>query len=125
MEENEISRIIVNAAFTVHKRLGSGLLENAYKVCLAYELSKELNIEVEHSMRIVYDEVQLDCGYRFDIWVERKVIIEIKAVKELNDLHLAQIISYLRLSDCRLGILINFHVPLIKDGIKRVANKMY
>lgn len=124
MDENEISKIVVNAAFKVHKKFGPGLLENAYKVCLAYELSKQLEIEVEYPMPLVYEDIQLECGYRFDIWVERKVIVEIKAVKELNDLHMAQLISYLRLSDCRLGLLINFHVPLIKDGIKRVVNRL-
>lgn len=124
MDENEISRFVVNAAFTVHKKLGPGLLENAYKVCMAYELSKNVEVEVEFPMPLVYEKIEMDCGYRFDIWVERKVIVEIKAVKELNDLHTAQIISYLRLSDCKLGLLINFHVPLIKDGIRRVANGM-
>ena len=124
MNENEISKFVVDAAFAVHKKLGPGLLENAYKVCMAYEISKNLEVETEFPMPLVYEEVQMDCGYRFDIWVERKVIVEIKAVKELNDLHMAQIISYLRLSDCKLGLPINFHVPLIKDGIKRVANGM-
>jgi GxxExxY protein len=124
MNENDISKFIVDAAFAVHKSLGPGLLENAYKVCMAYELSKNLEVETEYPMPLVYEEIQMDCGYRFDIWVERKVIVEIKAVKELNDLHMAQIISYLRLSNCKLGLLINFHVPLIKDGIKRVANGM-
>ena len=124
MTENELSNIIISEAIYIHKNLGPGLLENAYKVCMAYELSKNLAVETEFPMPLIYEEVQMDCGYRFDIWIERKVIVEIKAVKELNDLHMAQIISYLRLSGCKLGLLINFHVPLIKDGIKRVANGM-
>ncbi len=124
MNENEIAKIIVDAAYKVHVTFGPGLLENAYKTSLAYECAKQLFIEVERAMPLIYEEVRLDCGYRFDIWAERKVIVEVKAVKELTDLHLAQTISYLKLSNCKLGLLINFNVPRIKDGIKRVANGM-
>ena len=125
MTENEISKIVVEAALKVHKALGPGLLESAYEECLAYELIKSgLFIEKQKALPLVYEEIKLDPGYRVDILVENKLIIEIKSVEALNDVHLAQILTYLKLSGCKLGLLINFNVALIKNGIKRVVNQL-
>ena len=125
MTENEISKVVFDAALKVHRNLGPGLLESAYEECLYYELRKSgLFIEKQRALPLIYEEVQLEVGYRVDILVERKVVIEIKAVEALNDVHLAQVLTYLKLSDCRLGMLINFNVALIKNGIKRVANNL-
>ena len=123
--ENEIAKTVVNCAYKVHKSLGPGLLESAYEECLFYELQKErLVVEKQKPLPLVYEEVKLDVGYRVDLMVNSKVIIEIKAVEALNDVHLAQILTYLKLSGCKLGLLINFNVALIKDGIKRVVNDL-
>ena len=123
MTENEISKEIVDAALKVHRALGPGLLESAYEECLTYELlKKELLVERQKALPVVYEEVKLEAGYRIDLLVENKVIIELKSVEALNDVHLAQILTYLKLSDCKLGLLINFNVALIKQGIRRVAN---
>jgi len=123
MNENEISRIIVDSALKVHKTLGPGLLENAYEECLFFELKRNgLVVEKQKSLPLVYEDVKLDAGYRIDILVDQKVVIEVKAVEALNDIHLAQVLTYLKLSGCKLGMLINFNVLMIKDGIKRVAN---
>nr|WP_197436719.1 GxxExxY protein [Polaribacter sp. BAL334] len=109
----------------VHKALGPGLLESAYEECLFYELRKRnLNVEKQKPLPLIYEEVKLDVGYRLDLFVENKVIIELKSVENLTDVHLAQILTYLKLSDCRLGLLINFNVALIKYGIKRVVNNL-
>ena len=125
MTENEISKEIVDASLKVHKQLGPGLLESAYEECLAYELiQRDLLIERQKVLPLVYEEVKLEAGYRIDLLVEKKVIIEIKSVESLNDVHLAQILTYLKLSDCKLGLLINFNVALIKHGIRRVVNKL-
>jgi GxxExxY protein len=121
MIENELSSKAIGAAITVHKALGPGLLESAYKECLFYELRKiGLTVEKEKPLPLVYEEVKLECGYRVDLLVENKLTIEIKAVEALNDVHLAQVLTYLKLSQCKLGLLINFNVVLLKDGIKRV-----
>lgn len=123
ISENEIAAIIVECSLKVHKALGPGLLESAYEECLFYELKKQnLKIEKQKGLPLIYNEVNLDVGYRLDILVEDKVIVEIKAVEALNDIHLAQILTYLKLSGCKLGLLINFNVTLIKNGIKRVIN---
>ena len=123
MTENEISKIVVNCVFKVHKELGPGLMESVYQKCLTYELIKSgLNIETEKTMAVNYYDVVLDSGYRLDIWIEKKVIIELKAVEYLNEVHLAQILTYLKLTDNKLGLLINFNVAKIKNGIKRVIN---
>lgn len=125
MTENEIGREIVNCAYSVHKKLGPGLLESTYQVCLAHELFKAgLSVYKETALPIVYNDIKLDCGYRIDLWVNNKVIIETKTVDELNDIHLAQILTYLKLTDNRLGYLINFNVLRIKYGIRRVVNKL-
>ena len=123
MTENEISNRIIGAAMKVHTALGPGLLESAYKECLYYVLQKEgLKVEKEKPMPLVFEEVKLECGYRIDLLVENKVVIEIKSVEVLNDVHLAQILTYLKLGNYKLGLLVNFNVALLKHGIKRVAN---
>lgn len=125
MTENEISKIIFDTALKVHKALGPGLLESAYEECLFYELSKAgLFVEKQKPLPLIYEEVKLEIGYRVDIIVENKVIIEVKSIDALNDVHLAQILTYLKLSGCKLGMLINFNVALIKNGIKRVVNNL-
>ena len=123
ISENEVAKVIVNAAYNVHIALGPGLLESAYEACLIYELVEAgLKVKSQLTLPIVYREIKLDCGYRIDILVKNLVVIEIKSVSTLNDIHLAQTITYLKLSGCKLGLLINFNVAKIKDGIKRVAN---
>ena len=123
--ENELSKIIVDCAFKVHKNLGPGLLENTYEVCLYHELSKRgLKVEKQKGLPLLYDEIKLEVGYRLDILVEEKVIIEVKSIAAFDDIHFAQILTYLKLTQCKLGLLINFNVPLIKNGIKRVVNKL-
>jgi GxxExxY protein len=125
MHENELSEKIIGAAIKVHKNLGPGLLESAYEECLYYELEKlQLKIEKQKPMPLIYENVKLDIGYRIDILVEDKVVIEIKSVEALNDVHLAQILTYLKLSNSKLGLLINFNVSLLKNGIRRVVNKL-
>lgn len=123
--ENEISKKIIGACIKVHKNLGPGLLESAYEECLFFELKKlGLQVDKQVALPIVYEEVKLEAGYRIDLLVERKVIIELKSVDALNDVHMAQILTYLKLSNCKLGLLINFNVLRLIDGLKRVANKL-
>ncbi len=118
---NELATKTIGCALTVHKALGPGLLESAYQECLFYELSKAaLWVERQRPLPLIYEEVRLDCGYRVDLIVESKLIIEVKSVEALNDIHLAQVLTYLKLSKCKLGLLINFNVVLLKDGIRRV-----
>jgi GxxExxY protein len=121
MEENLITERILKAAFTVHSELGPGLLESSYQKCHAYEMSKGgLLVEKEVKLPLVYKEIKLEAGYRLDLWVEKKVIVETKAVEALNDVHLAQLLTYLKLTHCKLGLLINYNVYSLKNGIKRV-----
>ncbi len=125
MTENEISERIIGCAIQVHKALGPGLLENAYVECLFYELQKSgLKVEKQKALPLVYKEVKLDAGYRLDLIVENKVIIELKAVEALNEIHFAQLLTYLKLSGCKLGLLMNFNVLRVVEGIKRVANDL-
>ena len=125
MTENEISKIIIGGAITVHKQLGPGLLESAYQECLYYELKIHgLHVVKEKPMPIVYKEVKLDHGYRIDLLVENKVVIEIKTVEYLNDVHKAQTLTYLRLGNYKLGLLLNFQVFALKNGIKRIVNNL-
>ena len=121
MEElNKISYDIIGCAYNVHSKLGPGLLESTYKVCLAYELSKiGYGVESEKALPVVYDEIKLDAGYRIDLLIDKKVIVELKSVDALNDVHIAQILTYLKLSNVKLGLLINFNVKDLKLGIKR------
>lgn len=121
--ENQLSKVIVDCAMTVHKRLGPGLLESAYEECLTYELSNRgLFVERQKMLAIQYDELVVENAYRMDIVVENKVVIELKAVQQLSELHAAQLLTYLRLSGLKLGLLINFNTTLLKDGLKRVIN---
>ncbi|AZA51300.1 GxxExxY protein [Chryseobacterium carnipullorum] len=123
MSENDISRMVYEAGYRVHKTLGPGLLESAYEECMFYELNKhELLVEKQKPMPLVYDEVKLDVGYRLDFLIESKFVLEIKSVESLNDVYLAQILTYLRLSNCKLGMLINFNTLQFKNGVKRVIN---
>src|SRR5262245_24207952 len=123
MHENELSEIIIGNAMKVHSKLGPGLLESAYEACLAYELSKAgLHFERQKPLPLIYEEVKLDVGYRLDLQVEGRVIVDPKSVDELAPIHLAQILTYLRLTGCKLGLLINFNVAHLRDGIKRVVN---
>jgi GxxExxY protein len=121
--EEHISKIVFESALKVHKVLGPGLLESAYEECLFYELKKtNLKIEKQKPIPLIYEEVKLEIGYRIDIIIEDKFIVEVKSVESLNDVHLAQLLTYLKLSDCKLGLLINFNVKLLKNGVRRVIN---
>jgi GxxExxY protein len=123
LDENELSNIVIGLAIKVHKVLGRGLLESAYRESLFYEIKKAgLNVEKEKPMPLIYEEVKLDIGYRIDLLIEKKLVLELKSVDALNDVHLAQILTYLKLSDCKLGLLINFNVAILKNGIRRVVN---
>lgn len=123
MHENKIANIIIGCAIDVHKALGPGLLESAYQECLYYKLLKEgLQLHKEKPMPLVFEEVHLECGYRIDILVEDKVVIEVKSVEALNNVHMAQTLTYMKLGDYKLGLLINFNVSLLKQGVKRIIN---
>jgi GxxExxY protein len=123
MNENEIAKIVVDAAFKIHSTLGPGLLESAYQAILCYELKQRgLIIEAEVPMPLKYNEITLDIGYRADLIVEQLVIIELKSIEKIADIHRKQLLTYLRVSHLHLGLLINFGVPLIKEGITRVVN---
>ncbi|VXC51135.1 MULTISPECIES: GxxExxY protein [Chryseobacterium] len=123
ISENEISKIVYESGYLVHKTLGPGLLESAYEECMLYELKKEgLLVEKQKPMPLIYDQIKMDVGYRLDLLIENKFIVEVKSVEALNDIHLAQILTYLRLSNCKLGMLINFNTLHFKNGVKRVIN---
>jgi GxxExxY protein len=123
MNENELSNVIIGCAIEVHRQLGPGLLESAYRECLSYELAKAgLDVQQEKPMPIIYKEVKLDHGYRIDLLVENKVVIEIKSVEGFTDVQTAQVLTYLRLGKYKLGLLLNFYVTTLKNGIKRVIN---
>jgi GxxExxY protein len=123
MTENELSGKIIGIAIAVHNSLGPGLLESAYKECMFYKIAQsQLWVEKEKPMPLIFEEVKLDCGYRIDLLVENKLVLEIKSVEALNDIHLAQVLTYLKLGNYKLGLLINFNVLKLKDGIKRVVN---
>ena len=122
---NELSNLIIGAGIEVHRHLGPGLLESAYEECLYYELNS-MNVDVQRqvSIPVVYKEVKLDCGYRADLVVEDSVIIELKTIDKMAPIHGVQLLTYLRLLDKRLGILMNFNVPILKQGIKRIVNNL-
>jgi GxxExxY protein len=123
MIENEISKKVIGCAIEVHKQLGPGLLESAYQECLYYELKQAgLKVQKEKPMPIVYKEVKLDHGYRIDLLVESKVVVEIKTVEAFTDVHMAQVLTYLRLGDYKLGLLFNFQTTMLKNGMKRIIN---
>jgi GxxExxY protein len=120
MEINEITQKIIGCAIEVHKNLGPGLLESAYKECLAFDLTKAgLSIKRQQPVPVVYRDIKLDCGYRIDILVEKCVVIELKVVDEFNPVHQAQILTYMKFSDMKVGLLINFNVTVLKNGIRR------
>jgi GxxExxY protein len=125
MSENEISNLIIGSAIDVHTALGPGLLENTYKECLNYKLSKSgLFVEKEKIIPLVFEEVNLESGYRVDLLVEHKVVVELKSVAEITDIHMAQILTYLKLGNFKLGLILNFNVFRLKDGIKRIVNNL-
>jgi GxxExxY protein len=126
MQTNQLTSLIIQNAIKVHKSLGPGLLESAYKECLCYELiNSGLEVYKEKPVPLIYDDVKLECGYRIDLLVENQIVVEIKSVDALADIHTAQVLTYLRLSNCQYGLLINFNVTLLKSGIKRLVNKYY
>ena len=119
-ETNQLTYNIIGYAYKVHSALGPGLLESAYEACLAYELRKlDYKVETQKALPVVYEEVKLDAGYRIDILVENKVLLELKSIEAINDIHIAQILTYLKLSGVKTGLLINFNVKDLKLGIKR------
>ena len=125
MIENEIAKEIVDAAYKIHTTLGPGLLESVYEVALAYELEQRgLSVVRQQPIPIVYESVTFDEGFRADLVVENKVIVELKSVEQIAPVHSKQLLTYLRLTDMHLGLLINFGTALIKDGIKRIVNKL-
>ncbi|MCE4565996.1 GxxExxY protein [Maribellus sp. CM-23] len=120
MTENEISNLVIGKAIEIHKALGPGLLESAYKECLFYELTAAgLKVEKEKPVPIIYKEIKLDHGYRIDLLVENKVVVELKTVETFTDVHFAQVLTYLKIGNFHLGLLLNFNVLRLKDGIKR------
>ncbi|WP_145857272.1 GxxExxY protein [Pedobacter suwonensis] len=123
MNENELSRIVIGLAIDVHNALGPGLLESAYKECLFYKIDHAgFQVEKEKIMPLVFEDVRLECGYRIDILVENKLVLELKSVEMLNDVHLAQTLTYMKLGNYKLGLLMNFNVSRLKDGLKRIVN---
>ena len=123
MKENTLTKTIIGCAIEVHKQLGPGLLESAYQNCLSYELNKiGLSIQTEKAMPIVYKEIKLNHGYRIDILVQNRIVIEVKTVEAINEIHEAQILTYLRLGGYPLGLIINFHTTMLKNGIRRFIN---
>ncbi|MBZ4035751.1 GxxExxY protein [Flavobacterium sp. 17A] len=125
MTENELSTVVIGLAIQIHRTLGPGLLENVYKECLFYKIKQRgLQVEKEKSMPLIFEEIKLECGYRIDLLVENKLVIEIKAVEDLTENHLAQTLTYLKIGKYKLGLLINFNEALLKNGIRRVANNL-
>ena len=123
---NELTSSVIESAIKVHKELGPGLLESSYKECLAYELSKKgFIVEKEKPVPLIYQEVKLECGYRLDLLINDELILEIKSVDTIADIHIAQVLTYMKLINKKYGLLLNFNVLLLKDGIKRLINKYY
>ena len=123
-ELNSITEKVIGGAIAVHKELGPGLLESAYAACLAFELAdRGLSVEQQRELPVTYRGAKLDCGYRLDLLIEDKVVVELKSVEKLAPIHEAQLLSYLKLSGCKVGLLINFNVPVLKDGVKRLVNR--
>ena len=124
-ELEAIGKVLVDSIFQVHKALGPGLLESAYQACLAHELRKRsLKVQCEVTLPVRYDGIEIDAGYRIDMLIEEDIVVENKSVQAIAPIHEAQLLTYLKLSDRRLGFLVNWNVPLIKDGIKRMVNKL-
>lgn len=120
MEDIKLTEIIIGCSIEVHKNLGPGLLESAYEECLFYELMKNgLKVERQKPIPVIYKEIKLDCGYRIDLLVENRIVVELKVVEEFNPVHEAQILTYMKFADKSIGLLINFNVTLLKNGLKR------
>jgi GxxExxY protein len=120
VSDNELTGAIIGAAIEVHRHLGPGLLESAYEECLFHELlSQEIRVERQKPLPVVYKGQKLECGYRMDLLVDGRVVVELKSVESLASIHEAIILTYMKLSECRLGLLINFYVELLKDGVRR------
>jgi GxxExxY protein len=125
MDINELSNRIIGAAIEVHKTLGPGLLESIYEECLGHELSlRGISFERQKPLIVTYKGKTLDCGYRLDLVVEKQIIIELKSCESIEPIHRAQLLTYLKLSDLRLGLLLNFNVPMMRDGIVRIVNAL-
>lgn len=125
MTENEISSIVFDAGMKIHRKLGVGLYENVYEECLAYELTERgLIVERQKDIKIKYENLTIEKAFRVDLLIENKLIIEVKAVSEINDYHFFQLLNYLRLTELKLGMILNFHSTLFKNGVKRVVNKL-
>ena len=125
LEINRVTEQIIGAAIEVHRALGPGLLESAYEACLAYELAQRgCRVERQRAQPVVYKGVQIDCGYRLDLLVDEAVVVELKTVEAVKPVHDAQLLSYLKLSGCRVGLLINFHVLCLRDGVRRIVNNL-
>ena len=120
---NQISEAVIGGAIEVHRELGPGLLESSYEACLVYELSNRgLEIQTQVELPVIYKNQRIECGYRIDMLINGQIILEIKAVSQLEPIHQAQLLTYLRLTGCQLGLLINFNVRVLKDGIKRLVH---
>lgn len=125
MTENELSGMVVEEAIYIHRSVGPGMLESVYAQCLDYRLAKRgLNIKTEVPVPLIFEEVKLECGYRADLVIERKVVIEIKSIEMITPIHLAQTLTYLRFLHVKLGMVLNFNAVLMKDGIRRVVNNL-
>ena len=123
MNEEEIIKIILDEAFHIHKKIGPGLLENVYKTCLAYRLRQRgLFVELEKPVLVIFEEIRMECGYRADLVVEHKIIVDTKNIDAIADIHIAQMLTYLRFLNLRHGLILNFKTVLMKNGIKRVLN---
>ena len=125
MTENELSAIVIREAIDIHKALGPGLLEKVYVECLYFRLKRlGLFVVKEQPIPVIFEEVRMDCGYRADLVVERKLVVEAKSIDAIADVHIARTLTYLKFGDCKLGLIINFNVTLLKHGIKRVVHKL-
>jgi len=125
MTENELSNIVTGEAIFVHQQLGPGLLESVYEACLIHRLIKQnLMVERQKPIPLIFEEIKLECGFRCDILIQQKLIVEVKAVEALNDIHMAQVLTYLKLTGVKLGLLMNFNVLRLKDGLRRVVNNL-
>ena len=125
MNENEISKLVFESGLKIHRKLGVGLYEMVYEECLVYELKKQgIKVEKQKNISIEYEELVIEKAFRLDLLIEDKVIVEIKAVPEINSYHTYQLLNYLRITGCKLGLVLNFHSVLFKDGVKRIANNL-
>lgn len=125
MTENELAKIVVEVAFQIHTKLGPGLLESVYQKIMLYELRKRgLNVEEEVPFPVIWDDTKMDVGFRADLFVENKLVVELKSIEKVAPVHKKTLLTYLRITDCRLGLLINFGEELIKNGISRVVNNL-